>query len=277
MVVTPERVGFENDLARLLNLFSQAENRVEREMLTALRRDRQYTASQRRAKLREIRSILSELRELALTGGQQAPDAPAWDVVRSAYRGGSDAAIESMAAAGVEGIETAFSGIHQDTAEVLYENLAGRIDDAVAYVGRRAEDAFREVALEEVLAGTIEGWSRRDTSEAIAERLESRGIKAFRDRRGAEWSLANYAEMTARTVAREAHTQGTVNRLAENGLDLVQISEHSHEHDVCSQYEGKIYSISGNHPLYPAAAGNLPPYHPRCVHVATPYIEEFAS
>lgn len=262
----------QRDLSRLISLFQRAEAEIARALVEALSAGAGFTAAYRRQRHASIREILTRLLALALSGNPEDPAGPAWDVVRSAYRTGSARAVTG---ARIDSGEE-FGDTHLATAQTLFEALAGRLQDAVTYVGRRVDDAFRRATLEENLQGAIQGKTRRETSGAIEERLRGEGVKAFRDKAGREWGLANYAAMAARTTAREAHTLGTTMRLAENGLDLVQVSEHvQDERDVCTPHEGKIYSISGAHPTYPPATGNLPPYHPNCRHVVTPYVEEF--
>jgi hypothetical protein len=102
--------------------------------------------------------------------------------------------------------------------------------------------------------------------------LRRSGVEAFRDSRGRRWSLSAYAEMAATTSRREAQTMGTLNRLAENGIDLVRVSAHSGSCEICKPYQGKVYSISGTHPRYPALR-EAPPYHPHCSHVLTGVVE----
>lgn len=258
---------------RLIALFAQAEAEITKSLMAALSSGASGTAAIRSQRRAEIKGILVHLLELAVSGRPEDPAGPAWDVVRSAYRTGSERALRGAVIAG----EQSFGGIHLDTARQLFEALVDSLRNATEYVGRKVDDEFRKATLEQTLQGAIQGKTRREQSAAIVEDLRSQGVKAFRDRAGREWSLANYAAMSARTTAREAHTQGTITRLAENGLDLVKISDHvQDEKDVCTTHEGKIYSISGQSDQYPPALGNLPPYHPNCKHVATPFVERFA-
>ena len=101
----------------------------------------------------------------------------------------------------------------------------------------------------------------------------------FVDKAGRRWDLFNYAEMLTRTKVAEAESRGTEDRLVANGLDLVQITSHNAE-DWCSFYEGKVFSISGTHPMYPPLAqapNGGTPFHPRCRHREAPFIEKFHS
>lgn len=141
----------------------------------------------------------------------------------------------------------------------------------MGYVGRRADDVFRRTALNELLAGTIEGGGSRQTGRNIEVALKRKGVSAFRDSLGREWSLKNYARMVARTTAGEAASMGTLNRLAENGV-LVRIIVAANACDECKKHKDEIYSISGSHPRYPQLE-EVPPYHPNCSCLVSGYIE----
>jgi len=60
---------------------------------------------------------------------------------------------------------------------------------------------------------------------------------------------------------------------------LAQVSAH-HAADFCIYFEGVIVSIGPEtHPVYPpiSAINGGPPFHPRCVHVLTPFVERLAT
>ncbi len=112
-----------------------------------------------------------------------------------------------------------------------------------------------------------------------ADTLLSENWVGFVDKSGRRWDLLNYSEMLTRTKLAEAVSQGTENRLTQNGLDLVMISAHGAE-DWCRFYENKIFSISGRTEGYPRledAPNGGTPFHPRCKHFETPFVEKFES
>lgn len=82
------------------------------------------------------------------------------------------------------------------------------------------------------------------------------------------FNASYYAELVARTKIREAQTIATLNTARAYDTDLVQVSAHNTETPYDMQFEGKIFSISGNHPMFPPAF-DLPPFHPNCKHVIT--------
>jgi len=74
-------------------------------------------------------------------------------------------------------------------------------------------------------------------------------------------------------------TQGTIQRLREHRIELAQVSAHDAA-DFCIYYENAIVCIGDEpHPVYPSisAIGGGPPFHPRCVHSLTPFVERLAT
>jgi len=74
-----------------------------------------------------------------------------------------------------------------------------------------------------------------------------------------------YVEMVARTRFHEAQSQATLDLCNVVGTDLVIISNHNTETELCQEHEGKIYSISGESDKYPLLE-DYPPFHPNCLH-----------
>lgn len=254
-----------SELRLLIAIVREAEALVEKELIRALARGTApSTAAERDSRLRLIRAILGRLR-LDVAG-------PARDLIRTAYDEGSESALAGVRRAGKTPVSTRLEGIHVRAVQTLLDALTDALDDAVAYVGRRSKDVFRKATLNQLVVEQITGHDRSQTAKAIEDDLRGRGIKGFKDKAGREWKLSTYAKMAARSSAVEAHTVSTLNRLAENGIDLVKVSEHPHPHDVCSRYEGRIFSISGTSAKYPALK-EAPPFHPNCKHLLLPYIE----
>jgi predicted nucleotidyltransferase len=94
-------------------------------------------------------------------------------------------------------------------------------------------------------------------------------------------SLDAYAATVARTTTREATNTATMNQLQYEGYDLVKMSKHNSPCPVCSVYEGRVYSISGKNPNYPALSivfhSGHAVIHPNCRHVLAPYIVSLAD
>lgn len=222
------------------------------------------TAAQRRKQLAAV--------ERALVSLQSSTRGLAAVSIAAGYQIGSVEADQSIEIALPDSIaspllEPAFAaGANQNTVKALQAATERKLDNAIAQVGRSAEDVFRRVALEEVGTGVAAGLGRRETSARIADRLAGEGIAAFVDRAGRRWKLDTYARMVARTTQREAASLGTADRMAQVGLDLVKISDHDTKTPICKPYEGKVFSLSGRTRGY-KKLDRSPPFHPNCEHV----------
>lgn len=81
-----------------------------------------------------------------------------------------------------------------------------------------------------------------------------------------------YAEMVARSKFHEAQSLAARAQAANYGTDLIQVSSHNTTTIICQDYEGKIFSISGNDKRFPRLMANTP-YHPNCLHLEFPTFE----
>lgn len=174
------------------------------------------------------------------------------------------------------GMDLHMTKLHQTAVQLVGENLATKLGDATSMVGRRVDDVFRQVQLKSLQDTLVGGGTGRDVSRRIVGDLQQGGLTVFTDKAGRQWDLQTYAEMCARTTAREATSQGTRNSVLEAGYDLVQISNHGGSCELCAPWEDEVVSLTGATPGYPTideaeAAGYG---HPNCAHVETPYITE---
>ena len=168
-----------------------------------------------------------------------------------------------------------FAQVHQRAIDVVAQNMADNLRDASQFIGRRVNDVFRQVGLEQTGRKQAAGATVRDMKQKVVQGLLDQGQTAFVDRRGRKWRLDSYAEMVARTTTREAASVATINTCDEFGLDLVRISTHSPTCELCAPLQGKVYSISGNDDRYPMLTDERrPPIHPNCRHVLAPYVRE---
>jgi hypothetical protein len=254
----------DDNLKRLLRMFEEADRELTERAIELEARGAAASAAQRREQRDEARRILAALRK------QSA--APAAQLIRDAYREGAKHAEEGLKSAGEGGISRSFGGAHTRAAETLYANLTGSLEDGIAYMGRRVDDAYRRATLEELMKGQLASRTRSETAGRIVQNLRRQGFGAFRDTAGRTWKLRTYAEMAARTATREAQTAGTLNRLVENAFDLVQVHVNAGACQICQQHAGKIYSITGSNSARYEPLITAPPFHPRCTCVISAYV-----
>ena len=172
------------------------------------------------------------------------------------------------------------------------DTLAAMIDDTILRMAQATEGGqamvqtlFRrtrqrvltEIEINERLAiGLIDGTPqsiKTELEDAIRARIANgQLLEVVGENRTTYWRPDKYAELVARTRVREAQTAGAIAQVREAGLDLVQVSSHQTDTELCQQFEGNVYSISGESQTYPQLEES-PPFHPNCQHVLVPFVE----
>jgi hypothetical protein len=147
----------------------------------------------------------------------------------------------------------------------------------VKMLNQQLRDNFDDV----IRQGMVKGSSMRLTDEAkdvgtqLYNKIEDEGL-VLKDSIGRNWKPETYVRMYSRTRSREIQTEAIENRMNDYDLDLVQISAHLDVDgmDICNEYEGNVYNLSGNDSKYPRI-DIKPPFHPNCCHVMTPWIKKY--
>lgn len=178
--------------------------------------------------------------------------------------------------------------------EQLSNNLLGELEEAaetaektarkLLIVGRPEEGLIRKETLYQVAKQQAAGTSWKNGSGELIQKLQNKGVTAFVDRTGREWSLQDYCNMATRTTARQAQVAAILTKNPNH--DLYQIVKIGSTCPVCAPLEGRVYSKSGTNPDYPAltlAFGKMDPngpddilntylnIHPNCLHSIIPY------
>lgn len=108
--------------------------------------------------------------------------------------------------------------------------------------------------------------ARNTVSKQIKDYLLSKlGGKDFITIRGRNYNVKDYAELVARTRMREASTEATIAQCKQYDNDLVEIPSHENPCELCDEYVGNIYSISGETEGYELLPDGGPPWHPNCL------------
>ena len=237
---------------RLIKLYSRAEKDILDEVTKALLKGN--STRQLNAMLRNVKKIKKDLLAGARDWSTQA--------IQEAY----DAGMKSTGLPGGAG----FNAVHQQAMQVLSENTYGRFEIVDQVIGRRVNDVYRSIALENVTGQVVGYQTWQQTAKRIRADMAERGITGFVDAAGKRWNMETYAEMIARTVPRAAMIEGTKNRLLEHGYDLAQVvgGSSSRTCDKCMRWVGRTVSLTGKTSGYPTLADALGDglFHPNCTH-----------
>jgi len=249
--------SIEKSTQRLRTLYSNAQREIVREMREA--------TSFRRAQLEAIRGqVQATLTELEGRTREVLPEE-----IRKHYEDGSFRVVKAFRSQGIE-VGGALSQLDNEAIKAM-------ADDTFAYFGQGMQTAARETnrvlslakreRIRDILAqGTISAKTRREISTRIKAELAD-GITVLRDRGGKRWSMDAYAEMLTRTKMTEATNHGLMNRLIDEGADLVEVSRHEGACPLCTPWEGRILSIRGETSGYPTVeeAESEGLHHPHCL------------
>ena len=246
-------------------------------------------------------ALIRDIQEIVRTLDEYTYD---WLVanVPLAYEVGSESAIMKLAQYGMPNISASFGGVHQSAVRAIVADTFQSVAGATKMMEQTLIRTLRDSSKGIFQAGMVTGETRKRLTKELMLDLAGKGFTMFEDKHGRyiklrdyinfiaedswigfidkagrKWDLRNYSEMLTRTKVAESVSRGTENRLVENGLDLVMITSHNAP-DWCIFYEGKVFSISGTSKEYPPlsdAPNGGTPFHPRCKHKETPFVEKF--
>lgn len=153
-------------------------------------------------------------------------------------------------------------------------------------IGRREADMVRRRTLSTIALNEARGGTMVNAQKELVTTLMRDGLTAFVDRSGRKWTLGNYCEMAVRTTSRQSLNHGELFDDPEQDLFII-VNRHSNC-PICSKYEGRVYSRSGNNPHYPSLAeafnsidktgtksldNSYLIIHPNCRHTIKPWNE----
>lgn len=254
----------EKQAERLVLFYGDAEREILAEINRALLKGNQTTYLKGMQK--NVQAILTDLRAGSLTWCETA--------IPAVYLKGAENA-DTLIEAAEGSAKIGMGAIHQQAARVLAEATYNRLGDISGTIGRRVDDIYRTLALENI-RGSVAGYeSWQKVARNYREQLAEQGVTGFKDVTGRQWNMKTYTEMASRTSTMEAHLQGTANRLAERGHDLVVVSDHSKECPRCTPWENRVLSITGKTDGYPTLdeAKSAGLFHPNCRHGYSLYLD----
>lgn len=183
-----------------------------------------------------------------------------------------------------------FNMVDRDAVTIIARTTQGDLFKAADSMRSQAFRALTSMAdvgvsnadVNRIIAGGIIEGTPRQTIRTLRNELElvnGKKITIFTKSGGTiTFDTGYYAKLVAVTKTREARVTARHERLADLGLDLVEIIGRPSK-NPCSLLLGKIFSLSGRSNKYPAFSGvseGQPPYHlfhPNCSKSTAPISE----
>lgn len=138
-------------------------------------------------------------------------------------------------------------------------------------------DSINEKIIEREKEGKV--TTVGDLQGIIQEDLEKGEGTSIKYKNGTNMPVGKYAAMLARTTRAETDNLAMLQQALKEGIDLVKCGTVAPTCDICSVYQGRVYSISGKDSRFPALyktafQSGYSIIHPNCRHSWSPYREE---
>lgn len=276
----PDQLPYEQRVDDLLAVYRQAQRTIVAQVRAALAAGDLNTAARRRA---QLAAVLTTLDQLGIETELQARR-----LVRDAYRESVTRTGDLITRIGphVTFDTGTFAAVETDAVAALQDEMLGRLQDARRTIGRQVNDLFARAGRETTMQALLGAQgSPRAATDALTQRLRDRGVRAFTDRAGRQWTLQAYSQMAVRTVTREAVVEGAKQRMAAQGVTVARVSTHASSCKICQPWEGRLVTLTGSRADYngqPVAdlasmPNGGPPFHPNCRHTLLPVAEGIAA
>ena len=110
---------------------------------------------------------------------------------------------------------------------------------------------FIEILNKNATAALIGAESRQQALTKCVREFNERGIPAFVDKRGREWTPEAYVNMAMRSTSNTMAAEIQMARADDYGIDLVEVDSHSGARPKCARDQGKIFDRSNRSDKYP--------------------------
>ena len=145
-------------------------------------------------------------------------------------------------------------------AKNAYKNLVQSIYSTSKEIERKQD--FIDLMNKSAAATVIGAESRTQAVRSCIKQFNEKGIPAFVDKAGREWTPEAYVNMCMRNTARNVADEVQSQRCKEYGCNLIEISSHSGARPKCSKDQGKIFDLDNGSGYTEDARGKKIRYYP---------------
>ncbi len=124
-------------------------------------------------------------------------------------------------------------------AQDAYKELVQKTVSKAKEIANKQE--FLDILGKHATAEVIGSESRQQAIRSVIKEFNEKGIPAFVDKKGRQWTPEAYVSMTLRATAGNVSTEAMMARMDDRGLSLIQMSSHSGARPKCAKDQGKIF------------------------------------
>ena len=261
----------------IARIYADAEQEVIRKLARAIEGGEEDIEKWAEGKLADLSRVRRDIKNEVIGDLDEHVPPEIEERLEDIYKRGQESAVADLRRVLDEDdieVTEGFTRTNRRTVEALARDTIEKTEAAHLRIVRSATDEYRRIVsktAEEVATGVS---TRMEASQSALSKFANRGITGFVDEAGRSWNLQSYCETAIRSASGRAAIRGQIDRTKENGRDLMVVSDHAEECELCRPWEGRVVSIDGDDPNYPplsqAEADGL--FHPNCRHNLGAYI-----
>lgn len=155
--------------------------------------------------------------------------------------------------------------VMQYKAKQAYKNGVNAVADRFERIQQKAlanSQEYLDILNKQAMAVTLGETTRTQAVRETIREMSEKGIPAFVDAAGREWSPEAYVNMDIRNTVKNAALAAEFASLDELGQDVILVSSHAGARPKCAPYQGKFFSRSGKSGTIKDARGKEYTYTP---------------
>ena len=272
--------------APLVRVLLDMEDDILREIAAQLSRDGDISDTSKWRIRQLARAGRFDKRAAAIIAGySEVEDGQAIDAVLTAAETEIGYLDNAVQAANAAGLSEYFSDIPAETsamnaAKAFQRQAASDLNLVNTVMGYKAKSAYvnavnaiyrdtgegRQGALDIMGKGAAKAvsgqMSLQEATRKTIRELAQKGIPAFVDKRGREWSPEAYVMMDMQSTLGNTARAAQDARCDQYGINLIEVSSHMGARPLCATYQGRIFSRDGSRGVTTDGAGGKIYYTP---------------
>lgn len=179
--------------------------------------------------------------------------------------------VEASKSRNVSQVMTNLQKQAKDTLNLCNTNMLYKARDAYQKVANTMASAFKEIENKQEYISTLGNYaaavthgmeSRQQAVRKCIREFNNKGIPAFVDKRGREWTPEAYVNMAMRNTVKNTADEVQTARCRDYGVNLVAIDSHSGARPKCAKDQGKIYDLDNGSGYVEDLNGKKIQYYP---------------
>lgn len=171
------------------------------------------------------------------------------------------------------------NALYQDAMSSWLSGLTAGKSNMYRLTRMTQQAVIEEWVIDKSVAQAIEAGNVRFFSGTLARNnpvyaklLEAHEAERYIQAGARKFTPEYYAEMVARVKFHEAQSSAALAQAVNYKTDLMVVSSHNTQTEICQEFEGKIFSISGKDSRFPVLT-TFSPFHVNCLHLMFPQFE----